>query len=152
VSSDAKEGVARSVKGLNAFDLVSTHGFTVEPPDQGLCANGKFVIEMVNLNFKVFDSNLNALSGPMILETFFHQPLSGNNGVNSTIQGDPRCVWDAGTGRWFLSQLTLTIDFTHLKETARPPTRWASTTSTTSTRLTTPTLDVEMAASVTSPP
>jgi len=37
-NSDAQEGAATSIKGLNAHDLAATHGFVVEPPDQGLCA------------------------------------------------------------------------------------------------------------------
>lgn len=107
---DSAEGAASSIKGLNAHDLATTHGFNVEPPDQGLCANGRNVIEMVNLNFKVFDANLNALSGPIVLETFFGDPLDGPQPNGSVlIQGDPRCVWDAGTGRWFLSQLVIDI-------------------------------------------
>ncbi len=109
-SIDAQEGVAKSVKGLNAFDLAATHGFVVEPPDQGLCAGNGFVVEMSNLNLKIFDANLNAVSGPMVLETFFGQALAfGAAGGDVTIQGDPRCYWDAGTQRWFLSQLVLDL-------------------------------------------
>ncbi len=110
-SGDAKEGAARSAKGLNAHDLGVTHGFAVEPPDQGLCANEKFVIEMVNLNLKVFDSNFNALTGPVVLEHFFGNPLAfgGEPNTHLTIQGDPRCVWDAGTERWYLTQLVVDL-------------------------------------------
>ncbi|HYM96577.1 MAG TPA: hypothetical protein VET26_04700, partial [Candidatus Sulfotelmatobacter sp.] len=109
-SGDARGGVAKSIKGLNAFDLAATHGFVVEPPDQGLCAGNGFVIEMVNLNLKVFDANLNALSGPVVLETFFGDGLAfGVGGSDGTIQGDPRCYWDAGTQRWFLSQLVVDL-------------------------------------------
>lgn len=103
-SGDSSEGAARSVKGLNAHDLLVTHGFAVEPPDQGLCANSDFTVEMTNLNIKVFDARLNAVSGPIVLETFFNEPANG-----SLIQGDPRCVWDAGTHRWFLSQLVVDL-------------------------------------------
>jgi hypothetical protein len=109
-NGDSPEGGAKSVKGLNAHDLFITHGFGVEPPDQGLCANNQFVVEMTNLNIKVFDSNLNAASGPIVLETFFHDPLDGPQpNHHILIQGDPRCIWDAGTGRWYLSQLVVDI-------------------------------------------
>ncbi len=109
-STDAQDGVAQSVKGLNAHDLAITHGFVAEPPDQGLCAGNGFVIEMTNLNLKIFDANLNAVSGPMVLETFFGDGLAfGASGGDVTIQGDPRCYWDAGTHRWFLSQLVLDL-------------------------------------------
>jgi len=107
-SGDARGGVAESVKGLNAHDLALTHGFVAEPPDQGLCAGNGYVIEMVNLNLKIFDAKLNALTGPMVLETFFGDGLAfGAAGGDVTIQGDPRCYWDASTQRWFLSQLVL---------------------------------------------
>lgn len=105
---DSPEGGAKSIKGLNAQVLATTHGFNVEPPDQGLCANSRRVIEMVNLNFQVYDANLNALSTPFVLEDFFHNPRDGSP-PDVTIQGDPRCVWDAGTGRWFLSQLEIDV-------------------------------------------
>jgi hypothetical protein len=104
------QGEAQSVKGLNAHDLAVSHGFIVEPPDQGLCAGNGFVVEMVNLNLQVFDANLKAVSGPMVLETFFGQGLAfGFSGGDVTIQGDPRCYWDANTQRWFLSQLVVDL-------------------------------------------
>ena len=100
----------QSVKGLNARTLELTHGFVVEPPDQGLCAGNGFVIEMVNLNLQVFNSNLRAVSGPMVLETLFNEPLAfGVQGGPVTVQGDPRCYWDANTKRWFLSQLNVDV-------------------------------------------
>lgn len=111
-SQNQSEGGVQSVKGLNAFNMANTHGFVVEPPDQGLCANGSNVIEMVNMDFQVFDSHLNALSGPIVLETFFGEPLAFGfvPGTDVTVQGDPRCLWDQGTQRWYLSQLV--VDFT----------------------------------------
>src|ERR1700737_1073119 len=110
-NSDAQEGAATSIKGLNAHDLAATHGFVVEPPDQGLCASSKYVIEMVNLNLRVYNSNLEALSGPVVLETFFGDHIAfGAAGGDVTIQGDPRCIWDAGSGRWYLSQLLVDLN------------------------------------------
>lgn len=108
--STPSRGAALSVKGLNAFDMVSTHGFNVEPPDQGLCAGNGRVIEMVNLVLRVYDANLNPLAGAEQLETFFGQPLAfGVLGGDVTVQGDPRCYWDAGSRRWYLSQLDLDL-------------------------------------------
>ncbi len=105
------QGNAQSVKGLNAHDLAVTHGFVVEPPDQGLCAGNGFVVEMVNLNLQVFNANLHAVSGPMVLETFFGQGLAFSPSLTNdfTIQGDPRCYWDANTQRWYLSQIVLDL-------------------------------------------
>jgi hypothetical protein len=109
-NSQVEGGFAQTVKGLNAHDLAATHGFVVEPPDQGLCAGNGFVIEMVNLNLKVFNGDLNAVSGAANLETFFGEGLAfGASGGDVTIQGDPRCYFDANTQRWFLSNLVLDL-------------------------------------------
>jgi hypothetical protein len=106
----AVAGSATSVKGLNAFSQGKTHGFDVEPPDQGLCAGNGNVIEMVNLVIQVFDGNLVPVAKPEALETFFGQPLAfGGAGGDITIQGDPRCYWDQRSQRWYLSQLDLDI-------------------------------------------
>jgi hypothetical protein len=109
-SNDSQDGAVQTAKGLNAHDLAVTHGFIAEPPDQGLCAGNGFVVEMVNLNLQVFNANLEALSGPMVLETFFNEGIAfGAAGGDVTIQGDPRCYWDANTQRWFLSNLVLDL-------------------------------------------
>ncbi len=100
-----------TAKGLNAFDMANTHGFIVEPPDQGLCANNDNVIEMVNLVLRVYDTNFNPVSGTMQLETFFGVQLAFGvvPGTDFTVQGDPRCYWDPKTERWYLSQLFLDL-------------------------------------------
>jgi hypothetical protein len=68
------------------------------------------VIEMVNLNLQVFNANLTAVSGPIVLETFFGQPLAfGVQGGDVLVQGDPRCYYDAGSNRWFLTQLVIDL-------------------------------------------
>ncbi|MGH7761738.1 MAG: hypothetical protein ACREOY_10050, partial [Candidatus Dormibacteraceae bacterium] len=109
-TNESNDAAVQTAKGLNAFTLAATHGFVVEPPDQGLCAGNGYVVEMVNLNLQVFSDNLTALQAPMVLETFFNEVLAFAAG-DVTIQGDPRCYWDANTHRWFLSQLVL--DLTH---------------------------------------
>jgi hypothetical protein len=109
-SNESNDAAVQTAKGLNAHTLAITHGFAVEPPDQGLCAGNGYVVEMVNLNLQVFNANLTALQAPMVLETFFNEGLAfGASGGDVTIQGDPRCYWDANTHRWFLSQLVLDL-------------------------------------------
>jgi hypothetical protein len=109
-TGESKDAAVQTAKGLNAFTLAATHGFVAEPPDQGLCAGNGYVVEMVNLNLQVFNANLTALQAPMVLETFFNEGLAfGAAGPPVTIQGDPRCYWDANTQRWFLSQLVLDL-------------------------------------------
>jgi hypothetical protein len=110
-TSESNDAAVQTAKGLNAYTLAITHGFAVEPPDQGLCAGNGYVVEMVNLNLQVFNANLAALEAPMVLETFFNENLAFGAvpGTDVTIQGDPRCYWDANTQRWFLSQLVLDL-------------------------------------------
>jgi hypothetical protein len=101
---------ATSAFGLNAADLSRTHGFVVEPPDQGLCAGNGYVLEAVNLNLKVFtQANFSGVGQTMALETFFGLPLAFGvtPGTDFTIQGDPKCYFDPATQRWFISQLDL---------------------------------------------
>jgi hypothetical protein len=109
-NNESNDAAVQTAKGLNARTLAITHGFVAEPPDQGLCAGNGYVVEMVNLNLQVFSDNLTALEAPMVLETFFNESLAfGVRGGDVTIQGDPRCYWDANTHRWFLSQLVLDL-------------------------------------------
>jgi hypothetical protein len=105
---------AMSAFGLNAADLSRSHGFVVEPPDQGLCAGNGSVVEMVNNNIQVYSQSTFSKVGPLVdLETFFGQPFDFGviPGTDFTIQGDPKCYFDAATQRWFLTQLD--IDFTN---------------------------------------
>ena len=109
-TNESNDAAVQTAKGLNAFTLAATHGFVAEPPDQGLCAGNGYVVEMVNLNLQVFNANLTALQAPMVLETFFNETRAfGTGGADYTIQGDPRCYYDANTQRWFLSNLVLDL-------------------------------------------
>jgi len=95
----------KTVNGLNAYDLSSTHlGFSVEPPDQMLCANGKFVMEGVNDNVRVYTSSLKPASGVQTIEAFFGLPVPDFFFSLS----DPKCIFDAGSGHWFV---TVTFPF-----------------------------------------
>jgi len=104
---------ATSAFGLNAVDQARTHGFDVEPPDQALCTGNGYVFEIVNLVMKVYSaSNFGGVTQAAALETFFGQPFAFGvtPGTDVTIQGDPKCFFDASVQRWFITQLD--IDFT----------------------------------------
>jgi hypothetical protein len=102
--SGSAEG-ANTVKGLNAFDLWSTHlHFNVEPPDQMLCASNDFVFEGVNDNVRVYTSDLKPASTVQTIEGFFGLPIPGALFALS----DPKCYFDSPTGRWFV---TVTVPF-----------------------------------------
>jgi hypothetical protein len=82
---------------LTGAEQASVSGFDLEPPDQGLCTDGKVVLEAINVAASVYDaSSHKTLAGPVYLNTFF--------GVAATdFTSDPRCYYDAATQRWFVT-------------------------------------------------
>jgi len=99
--------------GLNFHDQRFANGgnqFSVEPPDQGLCAGNGFVMESVNDVLAVYDSSGNKLVGPVDLNTFYGYPAAINRstGAFGPEITDPSCYYDAATRRWF--QVVLTLD------------------------------------------
>ena len=105
-------GVVLGFDGLTLRNQRLANGgnqFTVEPPDQGLCVGNGFVLESVNDVLRVWDTNGNALTGVIDLNTFYRYPAA----INRTTRAfgpsitDPSCVYDAATRRWFHVVLTL---------------------------------------------
>ncbi len=74
--------------------------YSVEPPDQGLCVGGGFVVEAVNGAVQVFGTSGQPLTGVTPTNYFLGYPneLAGGPSV-----GDPRCVYDPATRRFFFS-------------------------------------------------
>ncbi|KHK99916.1 hypothetical protein LK09_00880 [Microbacterium mangrovi] len=118
----ATANLSASVAGLNAFDQGITHpvydssghplslpGVDIEPPDQGVCAGNGYVMEINNVVARVFSANLTGGTKAAPIESLFKTPeVFGAAGDGSfSIQGDPRCFYDAQSGRWFASQLWL---------------------------------------------
>jgi hypothetical protein len=118
-------GLVTSFDGLNHFaerfgSSAGKNQFSLEPPDQGLCvgSDGKGntrVVETTNDVLQVYDLSGNAVNGakPRALNLFFGYapsivrhafPQSPDFGPFVT---DPSCLYDAGTGRWFVDVLTL---------------------------------------------
>ena len=87
----------RGFAALTGRDQASVSGFDLEPPDQGLCTDGTFVMEAINLAGAVYDATSHKLvSGPVYLNDFF--------GVSPTdFTSDPRCYYDPPTQRWFVT-------------------------------------------------
>jgi len=101
------------VDGLNFHDQRYANGgnqFSVEPPDQGLCAGNGFVVESVNDVLAIYDNSGNKLVGPVDLNTFYGYPAAINRstGAYGPEITDPSCYYDASTQRWF--QVALTLD------------------------------------------
>jgi len=107
--------------GLDHFDSRTASGgnqFSLEPPDQGLCTNSKFVLEAVNDVMSVYNAhsaNHHAMGGPTALNAFFKLPpaivrtssgaaVSGDFGPFVT---DPKCYYDPDTNRFFVTSLEI---------------------------------------------
>ena len=87
----------RGFSALTGRNQASVSGGDLEPPDQGLCSDGTFVMEAINLAAAVYDATSHKmLSGPVYLNDFF--------GVNpADFTSDPRCYFDPPTQRWFVT-------------------------------------------------
>jgi hypothetical protein len=102
----------QSFNGLNfRQQRLANHGnqFSVEPPDQGLCAGNGFVVEAVNDVLRVFDTAGNPALGVVDLNTFFgYAPaIVRSTGKVGPFVTDPSCYFDPDTQRWFVVVLTL---------------------------------------------
>jgi hypothetical protein len=103
ISSSA--GGARSALGLDAVDSASmptNPNGDIEPPDQGLCAGNRYVVETNNLGeILVFDTALHRKSGVIPLDT-----VMGLTQRGWSSGGDPSCEYDyANGGHWFFTQI-----------------------------------------------
>lgn len=116
-------------EGLNLYQQRYTRGgnqFTVEPPDQGLCAGNGYELEAVNDVLNVFDASghsalpdntaTNIVSGfprnvnhAIDLNSFYgYAPaINRSTGVRAQFVTDPSCLYDAATQRFFVVVLTL---------------------------------------------
>jgi hypothetical protein len=117
VSSKGKSNpvLGAHFQGLNFHDQRFANGgnqFSVEPPDQALCAGNGFVLESVNDVLQVYDSSGNALlkGGHAVdLNTFYGYPAAINRatGARGPSITDPVCIFDQAIGRFVHVVLTL---------------------------------------------
>ena len=104
--------------GLNffneRFDADGGNQFSVEPPDQGLCVGNGYVLEAVNTALAVYNASTGAqIGGFESLNQFFtgdHAILRSTPPVFGTFISDPKCIYDAGSGRFFMTILTIGLD------------------------------------------
>jgi hypothetical protein len=116
-------------EGLNLYQQRYARGgnqFTVEPPDQGLCVGNGYVVEAVNDVLNVYNTSgqsvlpdntaTNIVSGfprnvnhAVDLNSFYgYAPaINRTTGVRAQFVTDPSCLYDAATGRFFVTVLTL---------------------------------------------
>src|SRR5947199_9653954 len=118
--------------GLNHYQQRYSRGgnqFSVEPPDQGMCAGNGYVVEVVNDVFNVFNTSgvsqlpdntaTNIVAGfprnvnhAIDLNSFFGYPPAINRatGVRGKFVTDPSWLYDAQTQRFFVVVLTLEVN------------------------------------------
>ena len=116
-------------EGLNLYQQRYARGgnqFTVEPPDQGMCAGNGYVVESVNDVLNVYDTSglsvlpdntaTNIVSGfprnvnhAVDLNSFYgYAPaINRTTGVRAQFVTDPSCYYDVATQRFFVVVLTL---------------------------------------------
>jgi hypothetical protein len=116
-------------EGLNLFQQRYARGgnqFTIEPPDQGLCVGGGYVVEAVNDVLNIFDTSgqsvlpdntaTNIVSGfptdvnhAVDLNSFlgYAPAINRSTGVRAQSVTDPSCLYDPATQRFFFVALTL---------------------------------------------
>lgn len=107
-----------SFDGLNFRGQRLANGgnqFSVEPPDQGLCAGNGFVMESLNDVLQVYSpagapqlNNGHAVD----LNTFYGYPAAFQrpSGPFGQFVTDPSCYYDTNTQRWFQLVLTLEVN------------------------------------------
>jgi hypothetical protein len=102
-------------EGLNFNNQRFANGgnqFSVEPPDQGLCAGNGFVLETVNDVLRVYHTDGTPATGVIDLNTFYgYPPAIVRTGPNAGQRGpsitDPSCIYDQVIGRFVHVVLTL---------------------------------------------
>src|SRR5438132_13427421 len=71
------------------------------PPDQGLGASDKFVVQMVNLAGTIYRTSGSVAKSTFSLSDFWFLPVRG--GPLGIGMSDPQVLFDAGAGRWYAS-------------------------------------------------
>jgi hypothetical protein len=128
-------------EGLNFYQQRYARGgnqFSVEPPDQGMCAGNGYVVEAVNDVMNVYNTAgqsvlpdntaANIVGGfprnvnhAVDLNSFYGYAPAINRatGIRGQFVTDPSCLYDAATQRFFVTVLTLEVvpttgAFTHV--------------------------------------
>jgi hypothetical protein len=128
-------------EGLNFYQQRYARGgnqFSVEPPDQGMCAGNGYILEAVNDVLNIFNASgqsllpdntsTNVVSGfprnvnhAVDLNSFYGYPpaINRSTGIRGQFVTDPSCLYDQPTQRWFVVALTLEVvpttgAFTHV--------------------------------------
>jgi hypothetical protein len=127
VSTPAPAGQAVTGSTAFGFDALSHRDqrladngnqFSIEPPDQALCVGGGYVLEGVNLAFRVYTTAGAPVTNPVSYNQFFTNDHSINRtvapiGTAGWFLSDPKCYYDSDTGRFFMTILGINPDGYH---------------------------------------
>jgi hypothetical protein len=106
-------GLTHRDQRLAGTDAYAGTQYSLEPPDQGLCVGNGFVLESVNTAFRVFKPDGTPLTDPIALNQFYQLTpgvIRGNPPVFGDFSSDPKCYYDAPTGRWFATVWQADVD------------------------------------------
>jgi hypothetical protein len=89
--------------------------FDVTPPDQGLCVGHGQLLEGVNLALRVYSTGGAPQTPAVPMNQFVgvapEYSVAPDGAVTyGPFLSDPKCYYDPGTGRWFLSMLQFSVD------------------------------------------
>jgi hypothetical protein len=110
-------GAATGFNGLSHADqrnagtgIYRNTQFSLEPPDQGLCAGHGFVVEPINTAFAVYNESGTRLTAATALNQFYKRTPEINRvtGAVGDFLSDPKCYWDP-VGQRFI-QTVLQMD------------------------------------------
>lgn len=95
----------------SSFDGISADG--VAPPDTNLSVGATQVVQIVNVEYAVYDKASHAtLLGPAAIHTIWNG-FGPKGDLCATVDGgDPIVLYDKAAGRWLISQLAYNSNFT----------------------------------------
>lgn len=107
---------AKVAEGLSLKDQRRSNqgnSFSLEPPDQALCAGNGYVLEGVNNVFAITTTAGGPLSAPQSYVPFWNNGVPEFDRIAGRVGpfvSDPRCYFDPGTRRFFMTELQLGTD------------------------------------------
>lgn len=112
-------GVRTRIDGLTLKDQRTANNgnsFSLEPPDQGLCVGNGQVIESVNNVFSIYTTNGAAVGGPQSFVPYWNNGTAeidrtpGATNPYGPFVSDPKCYYDPGLKRFYMTELQLGTD------------------------------------------
>jgi len=102
--------------GITHLDQLQSdpgHQGQATPPDQALCAGNGYVLEGVNSAVRVDASDGTPLTAAIATSQLMgdgHEIISSDPLVLGRLHSDPRCMFDADTGRFFVTAMRYQLD------------------------------------------